>query len=135
MITRWIVSSESYRLYLLIDEYDNFANEIVTADAEVYRELVHSDGPFKYLFKWVKGLAGGDGLERLFITGVSPLVMSDVTSGMKIAENVYLYPELVTLCGFTEEEVRGLLGELRVEQAAGENSRPATRHRSMPERP
>jgi hypothetical protein len=98
-----------YSLYLLIDEYDNFANEIVTADADVYRDLVQSDGPFKYLFKWVKGLMAGDGLERLFITGVSPMVMSDVTSGMNVARNVYLKPALADLCGFTDGEVDELL--------------------------
>ncbi len=107
-----------YRLYLLIDEYDNFANEVLASDEEAYRDLVHSDGPFKYLFKWVKGLMGGAGLDRLFITGVSPMVMSDVTSGMNIAENVYLYSELSSLCGFTGAEVRGLLEDLHAEKAA-----------------
>ncbi len=98
-----------YRLYLLIDEYDNFANEILTDDTDAYSHLVRSDGPFKYLFKWVKGIMAGDGLERLFITGVSPLVMSDVTSGMNIARNVYLKPALADLCGFTDGEVDKLL--------------------------
>ncbi len=98
-----------YRLYLLIDEYDNFANEVLVDDQDVYQGLVRSDGPFKYLFKWVKGLMAGSGLERLFITGVSPLVMSDVTSGMNIARSVYLKPVLADLCGFTSGEVDDLL--------------------------
>jgi len=106
-----------YRLYLLIDEYDNFANEIVAADADVYHDLVQSDGPFKYLFKWVKGLTAGDGLERLFVTGVSPMVMSDVTSGMNIARNVYLKPALADLCGFTDGEVDGLLAAVLRERS------------------
>ncbi|MCP3958960.1 MAG: AAA family ATPase [bacterium] len=106
-----------YRLYLLIDEYDNFANEVLTADVDAYHQLVQSDGPFKYLFKWVKGLLAGAGLDRLFVTGVSPIVMSDVTSGMNVAENVYLYPELNTLCGFTDREVHGLLENLHAEKA------------------
>ena len=107
-----------YRLYLMIDEYDNFANEVLTADRDDYEELVTSDGPFKRLFKWVKAAAGGGkGLDRLFITGVSPLVMSDVTSGMNIAKNVSLYPELHSLCGFTDAEVRRLLADLHAEKA------------------
>ena len=107
-----------YRLYLLIDEYDNFANEVLTADRGDYEELVTSDGPFKRLFKWVKAaMGGGKGLDRLFITGVSPLVMSDVTSGMNVAKNVSLYPELHFLCGFTDMEVRGLLADLHAERA------------------
>ncbi|MCP4653776.1 MAG: AAA family ATPase, partial [bacterium] len=116
-----------YRLYLLIDEYDNFANEILTDDADVYCSLVRSDGPFKYLFKWVKGLMAGGGLERLFITGVSPLVMSDVTSGMNIARNVYLKPALADLCGFTEAEVDELIAAVLHERGDCELSADDTR--------
>ncbi len=108
-----------YRLYLLIDEYDNFANEVLTADQDAYEELVHSDGPFKFLFKWVKAALGGKGVDRLFITGVSPLVMSDVTSGMNVARNVYLKPELAGLCGFTEKEVADLIERVLDERGDG----------------
>ncbi len=107
-----------YRLYLLIDEYDNFANEVLSANRQAYEELVTSDGPFKRLFKWVKAALAGRGLDRLFITGVSPLVMSDVTSGMNVVKNIYLFPELSTLCGFTDTEIRGLLEQLHAEKAA-----------------
>jgi len=113
-----VIRETPYRLYLLIDEYDNFANEVLASDEETYKDLVHSDGPFKYLFKWVKGLMAGAGLDRLFITGVSPMVMSDVTSGMNVADNVYLTPELNTLCGFTDEDVRDLLERLHDERMA-----------------
>ncbi|MCP4663361.1 MAG: AAA family ATPase [bacterium] len=116
-----------YRLYLLIDEYDNFANEILTDDADVYRSLVRSDGPFKHLFKWVKGLMAGGGLERLFITGVSPLVMSDVTSGMNIARNVYLKPALADLCGFSVGEVDELIAAVLRERGDCELSADDTR--------
>ncbi len=116
-----------YRLYLLIDEYDNFANEVLTADRSAYEELVHSDGPFKYLFKWVKAAIGRKGIDRLFITGVSPMVMSDVTSGMNIARNVYLKPVLADLCGFTEEEVDELLAAVLRERGGGGLSAPDTK--------
>ncbi len=113
-----VLRGTPYRLYLLIDEYDNFANEILANDEHAYRELVHSDGPFKYLFKWVKGLLGDAGLDRLFITGVSPMVMSDVTSGMNVADNVYLSSRLNALCGFTGGEVRDLVEQLHAERSA-----------------
>ncbi len=105
-----VIRRTPYRLYLLIDEYDNFANDVLSADQRTYEDLVHSDGPFKFLFKWVKAaMGGGKGLDRLFITGVSPLVMSDVTSGMNVAKSVYLKPALAELCGFTDAEVDDLL--------------------------
>jgi hypothetical protein len=109
-----------YKLYLLIDEYDNFANEVMTVDPDTYRELVHTDGPFKFLFKWVKSATAGQGLDRLFITGVSPLVMSDVTSGLNIARGVYLHPELAELCGFTDAEVDELLARIAAERPEGD---------------
>jgi len=60
----------SYPLYLLIDEYDNFANELLMSDEASYRKLVPADGPFKRLMKWVKAATEGEGIERLFLTAL-----------------------------------------------------------------
>jgi len=109
-----------YRLYLLIDEYDNFANEVMAAESEDYESLVHTDGPFKHLFKWVKAAMRDQGLERLFLTGVSPVVMSDVTSGLNVVESVDRYAELADLCGFTDAEVESLLEKLHDERSGSE---------------
>ena len=110
-----------YKLYLMIDEYDNFANEILIGDEATYRRLVGADGPFKRLMKQVKAATEGLGVERLFLTGVTPLVLSDLTSGLNIAENVSLVPALNALCGFTQKEVRGLLEDV-VEVRGGDVS-------------
>ncbi len=112
------VEQTPYPLYILVDEYDNFANEVMVSDKDDYEDLVRSDGPFKRLFKWVKASLKSPGLGRVFLTGVSPIVMSDVTSGMNVADNVYLDPELNTLCGFTDDEVRELLTRLHAETGA-----------------
>lgn len=86
----------SYPVYLLIDEYDNFANEImmgIRREKDIYEALVYEEGALKTLFKAVKSATGESGFDRTFITGVSPVVMSDITSGYNIAENIYLeYP-------------------------------------------
>ena len=105
-----------YKLYLLIDEYDNFANEILIGDEPTYRRLVGADGPFKSLMKQVKASTEGAGIERLFLTGVTPLVLSDLTSGINIAKNVSLRPTLSSLCGFTEAEIRALLQRIAEER-------------------
>ena len=112
-----LIRETRYRLYLMIDEYDNFANEVMMSDAGGYADLVHGDGPFKSLMKSVKGATEGQGAERLFLTGVSPIVLSDVTSGLNICDDVSRYPELATLCGFTQSEVRDLVERLHHEQA------------------
>jgi hypothetical protein len=108
-----------YKLYLLIDEYDNFANEILIGDEPTYRRLIGADGPFKRLMKQVKAATEGRGVERLFLTGVTPLVLSDLTSGLNIAVNVSLEDSLNGLCGFTEAEVRGLLESVAEERGGG----------------
>lgn len=100
-------------VYLLIDEYDNFANQLMmgvrTDKVSVYEALVHEEGSLRTLFKVVKALAGESVFDRIFITGVSPVVMSDITSGYNIAENVYLRGAFNDLCGFTETEIESAL--------------------------
>ena len=86
------VQDSATKLYLFIDEYDNFANEVLmgggTGSRERYEALLYGDGMFKSLFKFIKGGAAGRGLERVFITGVSPVVLSDATSGYNVADRV-----------------------------------------------
>ncbi len=104
------VRKTSHQIYLLIDEYDNFANEVmmgVHKDKErIYEALVYKEGPLKTLFKVVKSSTRASIFDRIFITGVSPVVMSDLTSGYNIAENICTLPNFNDLCGFTEAEVK-----------------------------
>ena len=99
-------------LYVLIDEYDNFANTILAYHgAEAYQSFTHGGGFYRNFFATLKDGAGHShgGLERMFITGVSPITMDDVTSGFNIGKNISLHLEFNDLLGFTEEEVRELL--------------------------
>ena len=99
-------------LYVLIDEYDNFANTILAYHgAEAYQSFTHGGGFYRNFFATLKDGAGHShgGLERMFITGVSPITMDDVTSGFNIGKNISLHLEFNDMLGFTEEEVRELL--------------------------
>ena len=99
-------------LYGLIDEYDNFANTVLAhRGREEYESFTHGGGFYRNFFATLKAGAGesGGGLERLFITGVSPITMDDVTSGFNIGANVSLDPKFHDLLGFTGAEVRDLL--------------------------
>ena len=103
-------STHDIRLYLLVDEYDNFANTILAHHgADAYQELTHGSGFYRNFFAALKGGAGRGGFERLFITGVSPITLDDVTSGFNIGKNISLQPAFNAALGFTEEEVRSLL--------------------------
>lgn len=111
------VSQTPHKLYLLVDEYDNFANEVLMTGRkqEYYEALLYGEGLLKTVFKAVKAAAGGQGLDRAFITGVSPIVLSDMTSGYNVAKNIYLDDEFNDLCGFTEGELAAVLARLAAE--------------------
>ena len=106
------VKASGYQIYLLIDEYDNFANEVLVRDAHntrPYRELLEGEGVLKGLFKIIKGSAAEGKIARVFITGVSPLVLADMTSGYNVATDISLMPRFNTLCGITQQELGGLV--------------------------
>jgi Predicted AAA-ATPase len=114
-----------YPVYLLIDEYDNFANTVmmgVQSEKDRYNALVHDEGVLRTLFKAIKSSTSGSMFDRVFITGVSPVVLSDITSGYNIASNIYFEPEFNDLCGFRENEVRSIVEKV----ASGCGSREKT---------
>ena len=103
-------------LYVLIDEYDNFANTVLAHHgAEAYHSFTHGGGFYRNFFATLKGGTdrSGGGIDRLFITGVSPVTMDDVTSGFNIGTNISLHPDFNEMVGFTEAEVRRLVETYR----------------------
>ena len=98
------------KIYLFIDEYDHFTNQILAHKEHEtrYREQTHGEGYLRHFFDTIKG-AAGDSLGRVFVTGVSPVTMDDLTSGFNIGTNYSLSPEFNEMVGFTEEEVRQML--------------------------
>ena len=101
-------------LYVLVDEYDNFANTILAHQGpDAYHSFTHGGGFYRSFFARLKAGAGNGSIERLFVTGVSPLAMDDVTSGFNIGSNLSLRPEFNELLGFTEEEVRDMVRTYR----------------------
>lgn len=100
------------KLYVLIDEYDNFTNTILAEHGlDAYSRLCHGDGFFKQFFNELKAAATGldAPITRMFITGVSPVTIDDVTSGFNIAVNLSDNDRLTDLLGFCHDEIRGML--------------------------
>ncbi len=99
------------KIYLFIDEYDHFTNQILANKQHEnrYREQTHGEGYLRKFFDTIKGAAGKT-LGRVFVTGVSPITMDDLTSGFNIGTNYSLSPDFNEMLGFTEEEVREMLG-------------------------
>lgn len=98
------------KIYLFIDEYDHFTNQILANRAHEtrYREQTHGEGYLRKFFDTIKGTAG-DTLDRVFVTGVSPVTMDDLTSGFNIGTNYTLSAQFNEMTGFTEKEVRDML--------------------------
>ncbi len=91
-------------IYVIVDEYDNFTNEIVSTAGKVpYKEITHGTGFYRGWFKKFKGTC-----DRIFMTGVSPVTMDDLTSGFNIATNISLEAEFHAMVGFTADETRQL---------------------------
>ncbi len=96
--------------YLLIDEYDNFANNILIEHGrERYKKATHAGGFLRSFFAVIKNGTENRVIERLFITGVSPLVLSDVTSGMNMGDNISTMELFNGMVGVTEGELEELL--------------------------
>ena len=101
-----------HKVYILVDEYDNLANTILSTTGQTaYHELTHGAGFFRFFFNVLKGAADrmDTGVGRMFITGVSPVTMDDVTSGFNIGQQISLYPEFNELLGFTKQNVINIL--------------------------
>ena len=98
------------KIYLFIDEYDHFTNQILANQAHEgrYMQQTHGEGYLRKFFDTVKGTSVNS-LGRIFVTGVSPVTMDDLTSGFNIGTNYSLAPEFNEMTGFTEEEVREML--------------------------
>ena len=88
-------------LYLIIDEYDNFTNALIrSAGNEPYKTITHGTGFYREWFKLFKG-----NFDRIFMTGVSPVTMDDLTSGFNIATNISQDRRFNAMLGFSEVEV------------------------------
>jgi hypothetical protein len=100
------------KVYLIVDEYDNFVtNILVDHGEEHYKNITHGAGFYRSFWASIKLLTARGTLDRLFVTGVSPLVLADVTSGFNIGADYSTHPMFGQSMGFSESELQSLLEE------------------------
>ncbi len=102
---------KGFKIFCLIDEYDNFANELMSKQKNEYKRLVfEQESIFKQFFKILKSATDMEGgpLKKMFVTGVSPMTMFDVTSGFNIGRFVSNFPNLHAMIGITTDELKEL---------------------------
>jgi len=100
-----------HKIYLLIDEYDHFANEMLSFDMERFKSDVSRNGFVRKFYESFKTATGEGIVDRIFITGVSPITLDSLTSGFNISSNISLNPIFHNMMGFTHPEVEAILHE------------------------
>ncbi len=96
------------KVYILIDEYDHFANELLGFNYEFFRDSVGKNGFVRKFYESIKEATMTGIVDRLFITGVTSITLDSMTSGFNIASNLTFEPMLNEMLGFTEDEVKAL---------------------------
>ncbi|PKQ69712.1 AAA family ATPase [Raineya orbicola] len=100
----------NHKIYLLIDEYDHFTNEILIRDLQEFKETVSLNGYVRKFYEAIKNATQQGVVDRFFITGVSPITLDSLTSGFNIVRHLTHEKDFEAMMGFTESEVRNLLG-------------------------
>ena len=111
-ILDYFIEHKNKNLYILIDEYDHFANRLLLQDRREYLDVVsQKEAVFKQFFTVLKAGTSGNNapIKRMFITGVTPMTMYDVTSGFNLGKNISLDPSFNEMLGFNESEVKEMM--------------------------
>ena len=99
----------NYKIYLLVDEYDHFANELVAFRLDEFKNSVSRNGYVRKFYERIKSATGDGSVDRIFITGVSPVTLDSLTSGFNIGTHLTLDLLFHNMMGFTEPEVAEIL--------------------------
>ena len=104
LFTAFSLQKENEKIYVIIDEYDHFANELLSFDTNQFKTLVSKNGKVR---KWYEILKKGTEtiVDRIFITGVAPITLDSLTSGFNIGKDITQDREFNEMLGFTKEEL------------------------------
>lgn len=121
-VLSYALSHELPKVYILIDEYDNFTNQLLTAyNDPLYEDVTTNDSFLRTFFKVIKAGIGEGSIRTCFCTGVLPVTMDDLTSGYNIAEILTLEPNFQNMLGFTYKETEAYLRYVLDKYAAGQD--------------
>ena len=117
------IQKASEKIYVIIDEYDHFANELLGFDTNKFKELVSRNGKVR---KWYEILKQGTEtvVDRIFITGVAPITLDSLTSGFNIVSDITKYEEFNEMMGFTKNELITIMNNQEIPFQAQENILP-----------
>ena len=113
-VIRQTKAKTPHKIYLLIDEYDHFANEILSFRFDEFLDMVGRNGFVRKFYEAIKVGTQSGVIDRMFVTGISPITLDSLTSGFNIATNISLRKEVNALLGFIKEEVIEILKGVEV---------------------
>ena len=115
LIKAFTIQKAEEKIYVIIDEYDHFANELLGFNTNQFKNLVSKNGKVR---KWYEILKKGTEsvIDRIFITGVAPITLDSLTSGFNISTDITQDESFNEMMGFTEEELRKLMKEQDIEE-------------------
>jgi hypothetical protein len=102
-------SNSEAKIYILIDEYDHFANELISFNFDYFSGIITKNGFVRKFYEVMKVGTSSGLVERILMTGVSPITVDSLTSGFNIAKNISLSTTFHQMTGFDEKEVEGIL--------------------------
>ena len=108
------------KIYIIIDEYDNFTNGILKGNAEKFLAMLTGEGFIKGFYERIKEAIKAGVVERFFATGIAPLTLDSVTTGFNIATDITRNPQFAAMVGFTEKEVQDIVNEVLPEKTQQE---------------
>ena len=113
LFTAFNIQKQNEKIYVIIDEYDHFANELLGFNIEQFKNLVAKNEKVR---KWYEILKQGTEsiVDRVFITGVSPITLDSLTSGFNISKDITKDERFNEMIGFTREELVQLMNEQNI---------------------
>ena len=113
LYTAFQIQKANEKIYVIIDEYDHFANELLGFRTDEFKNLVAKNGKIR---KWYEILKKGTEtiVDRIFITGVAPITLDSTTSGFNIANDITKNILFNDMLGFSKEDVIYLMNELEI---------------------
>ena len=126
LIKAFNIQKAGEKIYVIIDEYDHFANELLGFNTNQFKNLVSKNGKVR---KWYEILKEGTEsvIDRIFITGVAPITLDSLTSGFNISSDKTQDERFNEMMGFTEQELRTLMKEQNIEEEKQEELLPIMR--------
>ena len=115
-ITKFNSLNLNHKLYIIIDEYDNFTNAILEGAGDRFKSIVGNEGFIKAFYAVIKEYCGLGIVDRVFITGICPITLDSMTTGFNISTDISTDVRFNSMIGLTHDEVKVMIKDIEKEK-------------------